>query len=133
MSIWTNPVFAGLLGGIVGSAVTIGTAALGYLNKDRELDIEMVRVSLSILAGENKDSSRPGRRFALRALEQYADVDIPDGEFEEWVERGTVPEVGFAPRKPDFTPYDPNLGRPWPKSEGIPAPGSPQLTPMPAN
>lgn len=51
----------------------------------------MVRISLSILAGENKEASAPGRRFALKALEQYSEIDIPAAEFNEWVKTGTIP------------------------------------------
>lgn len=87
-------------GAVVGAVATIATGASGYLNQDRALDIEMVRVSLSILSGENKDTSLPGRRFALRSLAKYADVPIPSDEFDEWARRGTIPDVapnlGFA-------------------------------------
>ena len=87
----TNQAFAGLIGGIAGGAVTVLSAAFGYWNKNRELDIELVRVSLSILAGENKDTSLPGRKFALRALRKYSLVEIPEDEFGDWAKRGTMP------------------------------------------
>ncbi|MCB1452864.1 MAG: hypothetical protein KDJ43_04385 [Rhizobiaceae bacterium] len=73
-------------------ATTIG-ATYTYWNADRSLDIEMVRISLSILSGENKDTSLNGRKFALRALSRYSDIDIPKGEFEEWASTGTLPEI----------------------------------------
>ena len=44
-----------------------------YLNRS-ELDIEMVRVSLSIPVDQNKDASLLGRKFALRSLGEYAGV-----------------------------------------------------------
>lgn len=96
MSIFSNQVAVGLISGVVASAVTLSTAAFGYWNKDRELDIEMVRVSLSILAGENKETSLQGRRFALRALKQYSRIDIPDDEFETWAKNGTVPPIRWT-------------------------------------
>ncbi len=73
-------------------ATSIATTA-GYFNRDRELDLEMVKISLSILSGENKDSSAPGRRFALRSLEKYSGVEIPPDDFNSWVQNGTVPEI----------------------------------------
>ncbi|WHO22653.1 hypothetical protein G6L90_06740 [Agrobacterium tumefaciens] len=74
----------------------VGAASFGYFNKDRELDIEMVRVSLNILSGEAKDTSVPGRRFALRTLEKYSGVEIPVEELKEWAERGTIPTGAWA-------------------------------------
>ncbi|MGX5827069.1 hypothetical protein [Mesorhizobium sp. 43Arga] len=79
-STFWSAVVSGVVGIIVGIGGTVTTGAFGYLNKNRELDIEMVRVSLSILAGENKDTSLPGRQFALRALERYSGVQIPDAD-----------------------------------------------------
>jgi hypothetical protein len=73
-------------GAIFGAVATITVGVLGFLNKDRELDIKMVEVSLSILAGENDATkAEPAKRFALRALERFSGVDIPDSEFEVWV------------------------------------------------
>ncbi|UCI21082.1 hypothetical protein FJ970_09070 [Mesorhizobium sp. B2-1-8] len=93
----------GVIGAVVGAIATVWTGAFGYWNKNRELDIEMVRVSLSILAGENKDTSLPGRKFALRALSRYSGVEIPDEEFDKWASTGTVPpslESWWRPVKP---------------------------------
>lgn len=53
----------------------------------------MVNVGLSILRGEatgDKDTLQ-ARRFALRLLKKYADVDIPTDEFEQWAEKGATP------------------------------------------
>ncbi|WP_156461892.1 hypothetical protein [Rhizobium sp. Leaf321] len=84
--------FIALVGAVCGSLATVGAASFGYLSKDRELDIEMVRVSLNILSGERQDTSGPGRRFALRALAEYSGIKIPPDEFEKWVESGTLPK-----------------------------------------
>ena len=91
IGVFANPIISGLIGGVVGAAVTIMTATLTYWSKGRELDIEMVRISLAILAGENKDTSLQGRRFALQALEKFSTVDIPDNDFDQWAKTGTVP------------------------------------------
>lgn len=85
------------VGALFGAVAAVVTGYFGFANKDRELDIEMVRVSLSILSGENVESSHPGRRFALRALQQYSGVDIPADDFETWVASGTVPRIAPSP------------------------------------
>lgn len=82
---------SGLLAGVIAATASICVAAFTYFSKDRELDIEMVRISLSILAGEHKEESKPGRRFALRALSKYSDIEIPEPDFTSWVESGTLP------------------------------------------
>ena len=82
------------------TAGIILTSAFGYWNKDRSQDIEMVNIALSILSGEKKDNSVPGRKFALRLLEEYSAIDIPEDEFESWAEDGTLPETIYrAPTK----------------------------------
>lgn len=86
-------VWAGLVGAAVGVVGTIVVGSFGYFNKDRELDIQMVNVGLSILRGEatgDKDTTQ-AKRFALRVLKKYADVEIPDDEFEAWVKDGETP------------------------------------------
>ncbi len=82
-----------LVGAVIGSLTVIMAPAFGYLSKDRELDIEMVRISLSILASEKQEEAEWGRRFALRALSKYSEVEIPADEFKAWAEKGTLPEV----------------------------------------
>lgn len=89
-------VLASALATAITAAATIATGAFGYLNKDRSLDIEMVRISLSILSGENKDTSLNGRKFALRALSKFSGVNIPQDEFETWAESGTVPKIDLG-------------------------------------
>ncbi len=77
---------------VVAVTGTIWASSLGYFNKDRELDIRMVEISLSILKGENKGTdSAHARRFALRALRKYSSIDLSDDELESWVESGDLP------------------------------------------
>ena len=85
----TNPVVAGLVGELIGSLVTFAGSTNTFLNRDRELDTE--RVSLSILAGDDKENSLPGRKVALRALSNFSAVEISDQEFNEWAVTGTLP------------------------------------------
>lgn len=90
-------VVIGIVGAVVGAAATITTGAFGYLNKDRELDIQMVNVALTILSGEHdRKDSVAARKFALRALSKYADVDIPHEEFNKWAATGILPQGDFA-------------------------------------
>ena len=89
-------VWQALIVGVVSAVLTFGAAvaatSTGYLNKNRELDIQMVNVSLSILRGDSKGTeSEMARRFALRALGKYSGVEIPAEEFDAWVSGGTVP------------------------------------------
>ena len=76
---------------VITALASIVTGGFGYLNEDRGHDIQMVQIALSILSGDHEDTSLPGRRFALRALEKYSEVEIPQSEFEEWAKTGTLP------------------------------------------
>ena len=85
-------VIGGVVGAALGATATIATGALGYIQKDRELDIRLVDVGLAILSGENKGATtEPARRFALRLLSKYANVEIPRTEFDEWAKNGILP------------------------------------------
>lgn len=92
-------VAAGIGAAAVGALATIATEAFGYWNTDRDQDIQMVNIALSILGGEVKDQdkSEPGRKFALRLLRKYADVEIPETEFNEWARDGTLPPDVYRP------------------------------------
>ncbi|MBO6637326.1 MAG: hypothetical protein JJ920_05260 [Roseitalea sp.] len=98
----TKTIIVSVVSAALGSAATIAVGLFGYWNTDRSHDIEMVRISLSILGGENKDTSLNGRRFALRALEKYAGVEIPSDEFNDWAATGTIPIItsGGSPESP---------------------------------
>jgi hypothetical protein len=82
-----------LIGGVIGGAVTLGGSHLAYSNKDKELDIQLVNVGLSILRGEatGDKETEPARRFALRLLREYTEVEIPEEEYEKWATKGTTP------------------------------------------
>lgn len=114
-------VAASIVTAVVAASATVATGAFGYLNADRSLDIEMVRISLSILSGENQDTSLNGRKFALRALARYSNIEIPKEEFDVWARTGTIPRIeqtkGLVP-KLNFTDAfalelntDPKTGR----------------------
>ena len=78
-----------ILGAIIGAGATILTSGFGYLNKDRELDIRMVEIGLSILNGEKTEKSEPARQFAVNLIEKYSGVDILQKD--QWVKTGDVP------------------------------------------
>lgn len=79
---------------------TLTAAGLGYFNKDRELDIQMVHVGLSILRGEattdDEKTSEQARRFALNLLNEYSGVNIENEDFEAWLKSGTTPFAEVA-------------------------------------
>jgi hypothetical protein len=81
--------FGSVIGALLGATATISTSGFGYLNKDRELDIKMVEIGLSILNGEKTKNSQPARDFAVSLLGKYADVEIKYRE--DWVQGGDVP------------------------------------------
>ncbi|GEA10370.1 hypothetical protein [Alteromonas sp. KUL49] len=78
-----------IFGALLGSFATITTSGFGYLNKDREQDIKMIEIGLSILNGENTENSKPASDFAVSILEKYAGVEIKYRD--QWVEKGDVP------------------------------------------
>ncbi|MEP1934940.1 MAG: hypothetical protein ABJJ37_27010 [Roseibium sp.] len=93
MSDTKTALIAAAVGSLFSLVGTIGAASFGYFNKDKELDIQLVNVGLSILRGEatgDKDTIQ-ARRFALRLLKKYADVDIPKDEAEDWAKTGITP------------------------------------------
>lgn len=97
------PILSAAIGAALGATATIATGAFGYFNRDRELDIRLVDVGLAILKAEQIDSaedrqtSEPARRFALRLLQKYSDVDIPIIEFDAW--------AGGGPLRTEPLPY----------------------------
>ena len=91
-------IISSLIGAIFGAVATISTSGFGYLNKNRELDIKMVEVGLSILNGKKTESSIPARDFAISLLEKYSGVKSSYREV--WVKSGDLP-------------YDPDLLIPY--------------------
>ncbi|TWF56570.1 hypothetical protein [Neorhizobium alkalisoli] len=89
----SGAVFAALFG-VVGALIASTT---GFINKDRELDIEMMRVALSILSEASNPAANeelePQRKFAVRALEKFSGIEIEYGDFETWAREGVVPKV----------------------------------------
>lgn len=90
------PLLSALGGALIAAVATVSTGAFGYLNRDRELDIEMVNIALKILGGEideDAKKSEPARKFALNALQKYSGVTIESDDFETWVAEGVLPNA----------------------------------------
>jgi hypothetical protein len=75
--------------GIVG---TIWGASLGYENKEREFDIRMVEIALSILRGEATEASRPAREYAIQVLRTHpGEIELAEQLWRDWAVGGDVP------------------------------------------
>ncbi|MEC5291050.1 cell wall hydrolase [Aurantimonas sp. C2-6-R+9] len=86
----------GLLSAFIGAVATIAIGAFGFFNKDKELDIQLVNIALTILSGKHDtEQSEEARKFALRALSKYSNVDIPQEEFLKWSKSGVLPQGSF--------------------------------------
>ncbi|TMV03311.1 hypothetical protein FGK63_20100 [Ruegeria sediminis] len=98
---------------VIGGAITAGIAAwasyqastysynstlreieLKYAKENREIDLELAKLSLTILAGEYQEdveNSLPARMFALNALERGTGVKIPEDDKTTWAKTGLTP------------------------------------------
>jgi hypothetical protein len=66
-----------LLGGVVGGGVALAGNTFTYWNKNRELDIRMVDVALTILSAKDDGTkSEYARRYAVDLLDNYGGVKI---------------------------------------------------------
>ncbi|MFN0191856.1 MAG: hypothetical protein ACKVP5_07740 [Aestuariivirga sp.] len=74
-------------------------ATTSYWNKDRELDIRMVDVALTILSGKDEGTkTKQAKAYALDLLEKYGGVEIVDEAELAWANGGELP-VGKWPAK----------------------------------
>ena len=82
----------------IGVGGTIWAASLDFKVKDRELDIRMVDVALTILSAKDVGTKSPyAKRYALRLLSKYGGEPIPDDEQKNWSsDSGELP-VGIWP------------------------------------
>jgi predicted NACHT family NTPase len=96
-------VFKGIIGALIGGGIaayaTVHAAELEFenrakevANQARQLDVEMVKISLSILGGEISDKTTASRRFALNALQKYSGVEMIGVDMDQWLAQGSVPE-----------------------------------------
>ncbi|MFY0661304.1 MAG: hypothetical protein JXR15_12490 [Shimia sp.] len=95
-----------VLGGLIGGLVAFGGSYLNFHNKDREIDLELARISLTILSGDyekDNEDSYPARVFALDALQAGTGVTISDANKQAWARTGNTPAGDkFQPTSPQF-------------------------------
>lgn len=83
--------------GVAGGIIALFGSTFDYFNRGRELDIRMVDVALTILAGENKGTdSEPARLYALSLLNEYGGVPITIADRQKWAKSGDLP-IGIFP------------------------------------
>jgi hypothetical protein len=97
-----NLLATGAVAAVLGAVSAMVVGYFTFTNEGRDLDIRMVDISLAILAGERGgvdgtvdteqsfEEYKMARLFALRALEQYSHVTIPDPEKEIWARSGKI-------------------------------------------
>mgnify|MGYP001794561574 CR=1 FL=1 len=92
---WKVAVIGAVAGGLLTLAGTAAVAYLEFINRGKELNLELAKLSLTILAGEyDPDADQnplPARRFAIRALAAGTGVTIPDEDIETWARTGATP------------------------------------------
>lgn len=93
-----SALWGAVIGGVIGFLGTALPAYLTYSNRDKEVDLELAKLSLSMLAeaeGDQELSMLPARRFAVKALLQGTRVELSDEDIEYWVTKGKTP-VGLG-------------------------------------
>lgn len=117
---------AGLFGGLVAA---VGTMAVGWFEfsaRDKELDLELARISLGILAGdydpEGERNPLPARRFAIYSLIRATGVSISDEDIETWVVNGSLPgnPSGYSTTNPYATRHQYLSFGEWNRDLGTP-------------
>lgn len=75
-----------LFSAFFGAVGTIIVAMTGFFNKDREMDIQMVRIALEILSDpKNMADEHDGqRKFALNLLQNYSGVKVSEDDESNW-------------------------------------------------
>ncbi len=92
---FTNVAVA-FIAGALAAVGTVATGAFGYWNKNRELDIRMVDVALTILSAKDEaTNSRYAKKYALDLLEHYGGQEI--GDKSAWASESKSLPVGQWP------------------------------------
>ncbi|KAA1182100.1 hypothetical protein FP026_08415 [Rhizobium tropici] len=76
---------AGVIGAIVGALAAAGGSYLTFLNKDKELDIEMTRLGLCLMATTNFafEGQEQASKYASALISKYSGV--PTGDVKHWL------------------------------------------------
>lgn len=115
------PNFVGWLGTVIIAAVSggFGGAALSYYSHDRELDIKMVELGLSMLRTEPKEGKKdPSRDWAIKVVERYSGVDFNPEARKNLLETGAGFSVGFIQQSQERAlriPLGTSLAQPCPQ------------------
>ncbi|CAN7328420.1 hypothetical protein LJR231_001797 [Phyllobacterium sp. LjRoot231] len=88
---------------VIAAAVSIGGAGLQYYSKDRETDLETIKMSLSILRGEISDKTKQSRIFAMNLMREIAPNALDKVDDQAWIDSGTVPEINVMQRAPEIS------------------------------
>ncbi|WP_207590309.1 hypothetical protein [Rhizobium sp. ZX09] len=85
-SSWAKTVGTAVFGTLFGAASTIIVATTGFWSKDREMDIEMVKLALTMLSDpKNMNDDREGQRvFALNLLQKFSGVPVDEDDERNW-------------------------------------------------
>lgn len=76
--------------GVSGIIVALGGDAINFASKDRELDIEMVKIALNMLADPKilSDEREGQRNYALSLLQKFSGVEIDESDKDSWISYG---------------------------------------------
>ena len=93
---------AGLFGGAVAALATFSVGWFEFSSRDKELNLELAKISLQILSGEyDPEAERnplPARRFAILSLIQGTGVSLSDDDIETWAKTGATPDFAAIAR-----------------------------------
>lgn len=94
---WLTIIAPAFISGVLGAATAIGGGYLTFANKDRELDVRLIEISLAILKGhyepdsQDKASIIQARKFAIRTVARLAETHLEPEEIAIWSEGGNTP------------------------------------------
>ena len=101
---WIAEIAKLVLVGVVSASAALWGSTTQYWNRNRELDIRMVDVALTILSGSNDATkSQYARTYALDLLDHYGGVRIPPEQQAAWAASGDLPNGKFP--DPGWTDY----------------------------
>jgi hypothetical protein len=107
MQEWIKTLATAVISGGIAALVTLWGSTLDYWNRDRELDIRMVDVALTILSGKNEGTTSAfARSYAIDLLSKYGGVEIDEATQLAWSDGGNLPVGNFpTPLKLNFESF----------------------------
>lgn len=96
MKPWLRELMAVAVGALIGGLATLFVALAGYLNKDRELDIQMLQIALGILREDpEKSQLSAARGWAVDVINSASPVEISPGVRDELIRRKFTADVWY--------------------------------------